>query len=729
MPLHILVVDDNPDDCSRIKRALRREFLGLQVECVAGAQDLAQALEANRFDLAITDYKLGWTDGLAVLRAVKSHKPDCPVIMFTGTGSEDVAVEAMKAGLDDYVRKSPRHLARLVAAVRLALEKAGQRKSERESEAHLFQKDQQRAAELQALYETSLHLNSQLKTSHVLRLIVEQAISLLGAESGGVYLYDADRGDLVLSSAAGKLGKAMPPTIKPGEGLTGRVFDSHRSLVAEDDQAWAGRALVSDNVPFKSWLGVPLVRNDLVLGVLDVASKTKSFDDHAVWLAELFATQAAVAMENARLHEEVQIRARERTALHRAGQAIAATLDLDQVLQLVIAEVKSLVGAEGATVLLRDRDRGELYFAAAAGPGSEELLGLRLPGDAGVAGSVVRNARSVLVEDARHDPRFYDQIDAHTGMTTRSMVAVPLMIQGTAEGVVEAINKADGAFTERDREVLEVMAGSAAVAIANARLYQAEREQFRRLQQSQAQLIQAEKMAAMGRLVASIAHEINNPLQAVQGCLTLAEEELAEDQQHERLKRYLNMADTEIQRIASIVRRVRDFYRPAPAELKPTDIHAVLTSLLELVGKQLQTSNVTVERDWAANLPTIEANPSYLKQVFLNLVLNAVDAMSEHGGTLCVRTALDQMQSPREKQQVPAVRIEFTDTGIGMPPEVMAHLFEPFVTAKKDGTGLGLSISYGIIEAHDGQISATSQVGVGSCFTVLLPVNEALAAR
>jgi GAF domain-containing protein len=128
---------------------------------------------------------------------------------------------------------------------------------------------------------------------------------------------------------------------------------------------------------------------------------------------------------------------------------------------------------------------------------------------------------------------------------TRSMVAVPLMIQGTAEGVVEAINKADGAFTERDREVLEVMAGSAAVAIANARLYQAEREQFRRLQQSQAQLIQAEKMAAMGRLVASIAHEINNPLQAVQGCLTLAEEELAEDQQYERIKRYLNMADTE----------------------------------------------------------------------------------------------------------------------------------------------------------------------------------------
>jgi two-component system NtrC family sensor kinase len=723
---HILVVDDNPEDCSRIKRALRRKFPDVQVKRVAGEQDLVQALETNQFDLAITDFKLGWTDGLTVLRAVKSHKPDCPVIMFTSTGSEDVAVEAMKAGLDDYVRKSPRCSARLVAAVRSALEGAGQRESEREGKARLLQKDQQRAAELQALYEASLHLNAQLKTSRVLRLIAEQAVNLLEAEWSGVYLYDADRSDLILSSAAGELGQAMPATVKPGEGLTGRVFDSRRSLVAADDEAGGGRVLGSGDE--KSWLGVPLMRNDLVLGVLAAASKTKSFDDHAVWLAELFAAQATMALQNAHIHEEVQIRARERTALHRAGQAIAATLDLDQVLQLVIAEVKSLVGAEGATVLLRDRDRGELYFAAAAGPGSEELLGLRLPGDAGVAGSVVRNARSVLVEDARRDPRFYDQVDAHTGMTTRSMVAVPLMIQGVAEGVVEAINKADGAFVERDREVLEVMAGSAAVAIANARLYQAEREQFCRLQQSQAQLIQAEKMAAMGRLVASIAHEINNPLQAVQGCLTLAEEEL-EELQHERLKRYLTMADTEMQRIASIVRRVRDFYRPAPAELKPTDIHAVLTSLLELVGKQLQENNVTVERDWAAELPMIEANPSYLKQVFLNLVLNAVDAMSEHGGTLCVRTSLDQMQSPREKQQTPAVRIEFTDTGTGMPPEVMAHLFEPFVTAKKDGTGLGLSISYGIIEAHDGQISATSQVGVGSSFTVMLPVSEALATR
>jgi len=326
-----------------------------------------------------------------------------------------------------------------------------------------------------------------------------------------------------------------------------------------------------------------------------------------------------------------------------------------------------------------------------------------------------------LVEDVQDDPRFYRQIDSRTGGTTHSLIAVPLITQGTTEGVIEAVNKTSGAFSARDVETLEVMASSAAVAIANARLYQAEREQFRRLQQSQTQLIQVEKMAAMGRLVSSIAHEINNPLQAVQGCLTLAIEEVDSDLRRAVLTRYMGMAVAEIERIAAIVRRVRDFYRPASSEMIPTDIHEVLDSLLELMGKQLKNSGVQVERAWAAGLPQVNANPSYLKQVFLNLVLNAVDAMAERGGTLRVCTALGEMTTRRHPHGRPAVCIQVADTGKGISPEVMQHLFEPFVTDKKEGTGLGLSISYGLIEAHGGQISAKSEPGHGATFTIWLP--------
>jgi two-component system, NtrC family, sensor kinase len=155
-----------------------------------------------------------------------------------------------------------------------------------------------------------------------------------------------------------------------------------------------------------------------------------------------------------------------------------------------------------------------------------------------------------------------------------------------------------------------------------------------------------------------------------------------------------------------------------------TDVQVVLDGVLELAGKQLQHSHIAVEREWATGLPLIQANVDHLKQVFLNLVLNAIDAMSAQGkGTLRLRTGLDQMQS-RDNRPLPAVRIEIGDTGPGIPPESLSRVFEPFMTTKAEGTGLGLSISYGIIEAHGGQITATSQVGVGTTFTILLPVES-----
>ena len=133
-PLHILLIDDNPDDRSLTIRELRRELPDVQVEEVIDSEDLSKSLEKGIFDLVITDYQLRWTDGLKVLQAVKTRYPDCPVIMFTSTGTEEVAVEAMKDGLDDYVLKSPRHFIRLPVAVKACMEKADRRRTQREAE-------------------------------------------------------------------------------------------------------------------------------------------------------------------------------------------------------------------------------------------------------------------------------------------------------------------------------------------------------------------------------------------------------------------------------------------------------------------------------------------------------------------------------------------------------------------------------------------------------------------
>src|SRR6266536_3393941 len=133
-PLKILIVDDNPDDRALARREIDREFPNSQFRQVITARELTQALESTRFDLVITDYQLRWSDGITVLLAVKVRCPECPVIMFTGSGNEEIAVQAMKAGLDDYVLKSPRHFARLASAVHMALERARQRKALHEAE-------------------------------------------------------------------------------------------------------------------------------------------------------------------------------------------------------------------------------------------------------------------------------------------------------------------------------------------------------------------------------------------------------------------------------------------------------------------------------------------------------------------------------------------------------------------------------------------------------------------
>jgi two-component system NtrC family sensor kinase len=299
---------------------------------------------------------------------------------------------------------------------------------------------------------------------------------------------------------------------------------------------------------------------------------------------------------------------------------------------------------------------------------------------------------------------------------------VPQIHKGQILGVIEAINKTGGEFDENDLSLANAVAASAATAIENARLFEAERAQFQRWQELQIRLAQIEKIAALGRLVASVAHEINNPLQAVVGSLGLAYEAMAGSACPEQLQRYLEIARQECRRIAIIVQRVDNLAHMEHGELRPTNLITLLNGTLELLGSRLQDNHVHVERMVVEPLPLIWANSDLVQQVFMNLALNAAEAMAQHGGTLCVRMASDRMPAD-EGQDVPAVRIEFGDTGIGMPPEVLAHLFEPLYTTDPKRAGLGLSTSYEIVRAHHGQITATSEPGVGTTFSILLPVE------
>lgn len=265
------------------------------------------------------------------------------------------------------------------------------------------------------------------------------------------------------------------------------------------------------------------------------------------------------------------------------------------------------------------------------------------------------------------------------------------------------------AFQESDFEMFQILARQAAAALENARLYAAQLEYVRKVEESQRALLQAEKMATAGRLSASIAHEVNNPLQAVQNCLHLASHE---DLPPEKREEYFNLARAELDRLALTVKRMLDFYRPGPASREKLNLTEILDHVLHLMAKQLSERSVMVDFEIPDNLPPILAVGSQIQQVFINLVLNASDAMPT-GGQLQI--------SARAVRG--GVEILFQDSGQGITPEKQVNIFEPFFSTKEGGTGLGLTVSYNIITAHGGTLELLGDRGPGACFRVFLPIG------
>jgi signal transduction histidine kinase/CheY-like chemotaxis protein len=344
---------------------------------------------------------------------------------------------------------------------------------------------------------------------------------------------------------------------------------------------------------------------------------------------------------------------------------------------------------------------------------------------------------------ADNEEAHIQQILASRGLSSVICTPVSLKAGAIVTGVLFAARKVgEPRFREADLELLVVLARQAAVALENARLHAELRDKLRQLEDSQRALIQAEKMATAGRLTASIAHEINNPLQAVQNCLHLAERpELTAEQR----KSYLGMASNEMDRLMQTVNRMLDFYRPTALDRKPIDINPLLDRVISLVGNQLEEQSIHVHRNFGTSLPPILAVSDQILQVFLNLILNAMEAMPR-GGDIFLETILkDDSPSSRKLILEPLalqkeVEIYIEDTGPGIPLSEQKHVFEPFVSTKEKGTGLGLAVSYGIVTAHGGRLELidhhtragqrfrheqiNAKLGNGACFRVSLPIAE-----
>jgi two-component system NtrC family sensor kinase len=403
---------------------------------------------------------------------------------------------------------------------------------------------------------------------------------------------------------------------------------------------------------------------------------------------------------------------------------------LEVVLRRSMDHAMALVPeAHGSAVYLYDADQDRLVLHASVG--FHQLPDISRPTNLGIIGSAFTSHRlqrtssaaewMMAVAQTNSDPQLL--LDAFQFDEPPSgMVVVPLVAHHQAIGVLLLVRMSGtGSFTAQSGATLEGLANLTAAAIMEERsmrtasklthelvdLEARQRTLTERMTAAESAMLQAARLAAVGQLAASIAHEINNPLYAVRNSLYLLEEDLPSEM-HDRP--YLNIARSELARIAGIIERMREFYRPDRGNLAPCDINSLLEGTLTLAGMNMRYTAIQVIFTPAPDLSPVHGNSDQLRQVFLNLVLNAMDAMP-HGGTLTVRTVAG-----------PTVAVvEVQDTGIGMPAAVRERLFEPFFTNKPQGTGLGLSISAHIITQHGGHIEVESSEGQGSTFRVVLP--------
>jgi len=263
--------------------------------------------------------------------------------------------------------------------------------------------------------------------------------------------------------------------------------------------------------------------------------------------------------------------------------------------------------------------------------------------------------------------------------------------------------------------MLRLGATTCALAELNATLEQKVEQRTRQIEQIYDQMVHSEKLASLGRLSASIAHEINNPLSAILTYLSLIQ---MQAERSSPIHQHLDIIERQVNAIARLTQELRDFSKPPRKEHLPTQVNEVIGDVLRLITKDLEKHKIQLSVELDHNLPLIDASAEQLAEVILNLIINARDAMHE-GGSLCVHTRI----LPEA-----CIWIEIGDTGTGMPAEVISRIFEPFFTTKGErGTGLGLSISYRIIQEHNGKIAVNSKVGRGTTFMIALPGPEKVA--
>ena len=559
---------------------------------------------------------------------------------------------------------------------------------------------------LSLLYQVSNVIHSTLDSQEALQLIVSEAVRVMRASSGSLVLINPTTGFLEIHAAQNLSSNARKLKLRVGEGITGWVAQTGKSARVGD--VTQDRRYVSVRREVRSELAVPLDVKGEIRGVINVDSeRTDVFTDEDQELLQELAIQAAKVVHNTWLYEQLRLKVMLFESLSSVSRTINSTLNLDEALRAITKEACELMRARMCSLMLLDETREWLDLRASYGAGEAYINKPRLGAEESLIGVVVRRKKPLQVANVQADSR-YQNVELARRENLISLLSVPLIFAGQSIGALSVYTARPYSFSNEEIRILSALAELSAIAIEKARLYE-------RIVDVEEQLRQNEKLSALGLLAAEVAHEIRNPLTVMK--LLYHSLDLRFDAKDPRAKD-AQIIESKIEHLNKIVEQILDFARTTEPKFAPVNLNDLVDELGLLVRHKLSNQGIRLVRNLQPDLPLVLGDAPQLEQAFLNLILNAAEAMAA-GGTLTIRSkVIHVVDKPAQ------VAIEFKDTGNGMSDEQKKRAFKAMlVTTKAKGTGLGLAIVGRIIETHHGEIRIRSRTGRGTTIRILLKIN------
>jgi signal transduction histidine kinase len=419
-----------------------------------------------------------------------------------------------------------------------------------------------------------------------------------------------------------------------------------------------------------------------------------------------------------------------RGTVEEVSYAMTSLLSLEKIIDKIIEIVENTMFSNPVSVFIYNQDLGsyERYYKKGEVRSSQDTT---LEEDNILIQQLNFHGNEIFKEDLIADERYFHNSQKLMPEFERfnASLIIPLFFKKQLIGFIALGDKKSGlSYTSRDVNLLKLMANQSAIALENALAFKLVEDYAKRLEKTnkelkdtQAQLVHAEKMSAIGQLAAGVAHEIRNPLNIIEGARYYISTYMMDKENAEVVGEYLDYIKHEIDRTNRLIDSLLKFSKAEPPYFERVNINSVLENVVILVRKQLSDNDINLTLSLDEDLPQIMADPNQLWQVFINIILNAVQAMPKGGDfSIVTSTRWDEFASGNDHQ----IYIHFKDTGIGIDREDISKIFDPFFTKKDMGTGLGLSIAYKIIEKHKGRIIVESEKGTGTTITIELPSNN-----